>query len=190
MEAVNKPIKVSLVHQLDNGAKLGLSQAPGKVMREGRDGKPHHRNLGNDITDYKNRQTSVIVCLLNDSELKLIGVNPTSYKRICSANEIELIQYPIIEMAAPAEDAAYFDFALIEPLVCRLSEGKNIVVHCRGGIGRAGLVACCLLGRLGQFENYRDAIRHVRARRDRRCVESRNQEVYIKKYYEFLKSLH
>lgn len=190
MEAVNKPIKVSLVLHLHNGAKLGLSHAPGKVIPHGRDGKPHNRNLAADIQDFRTRQTSVIVCLLNDSELILLGITPRSYREICISNEIEFIQYPIIEMAAPREDHAYFDSELIEGIVSRLNQGKSIIVHCRGGIGRAGLVACCVLGKLQEFTSYSDAIQHVRSKRDRRCVESRNQEVYIKKYYEFLNNLH
>jgi len=37
----------------------------------------------------------------------------------------------------------------LEEVAGVLSEGKNVVVHCRQGIGRSGLVAACLLVRKG-----------------------------------------
>jgi protein-tyrosine phosphatase len=37
----------------------------------------------------------------------------------------------------------------LEKVTRTLSDGKNVVVHCRQGIGRSGLVAACLLVRKG-----------------------------------------
>lgn len=60
----------------------------------------------------------------------------------------------------------------------------NILVHCRGGVGRAGLVACCILINTCEFKSHKDVIEFVRKRRDKRCVESRKQEEFVKKYFE------
>ena len=35
--------------------------------------------------------------------------------------------------------------AAVEKIDADLSSGKNVVIHCRQGIGRSGLVAACLL---------------------------------------------
>ncbi len=57
----------------------------------------------------------------------------------------------------------------------------NIIVHCRGGVGRAGLVTCCVLStlRLEEFSSYKKVIEYVRKKRDKRCVESRKQEDFV-----------
>ena len=58
-----------------------------------------------------------------------------------------------------------------------------MLVHCRGGVGRAGLVACCVLAEMCEFSSHKKIIEFVRKRRDRRCVESRKQEDFVEKYY-------
>jgi protein-tyrosine phosphatase len=36
------------------------------------------------------------------------------------------------------------------------------MIHCRGGIGRAGLIAGMLLKNLGVFNRYKDCLKHLR----------------------------
>lgn len=55
--------------------KLGVSQCPGKILERGRDGKAHNRNIDADVMTYnQNNGITKIVCLLNDSELRHLGV--------------------------------------------------------------------------------------------------------------------
>jgi len=61
-----------------------------------------------------------------------------------------------------------------------------MISHCRGGIGRAGLLAACVLLATGSEKTSQEAILKVRKIRDKRCVESRKQEEFIKKYRDFL----
>jgi protein-tyrosine phosphatase len=61
-------------------------------------------------------------------------------------------------------------------------EKGNIMVHCRGGVGRAALVACCLLIRKGYCNDASSAIAFLRQRRSPRAVETQRQEDYIKAY--------
>ena len=63
-----------------------------------------------------------------------------------------------------------------------LSSG-SVLVHCRGGVGRAGLVACCVLSTLCEFSSHKKVIEFVRKRRDKRCVESMKQEDFVKSYF-------
>ena len=56
------------------------------------------------------------------------------------------MHFPMVEMAAPESlDAAC---ALLEQIVALLRAGRLVVAHCKGGVGRAGLLAACLLLRL------------------------------------------
>ena len=60
-----------------------------------------------------------------------------------------------------------------------LVEGKNIILHCRGGKGRAGTAAAILLIEFG--EEKMNAINIVRNKR-KGAIESKNQEDFILSY--------
>lgn len=84
---------------------------------------------------------------------------------------------------APPDDIEAFREEVIDVIVSHLMKEGNVLVHCRGGVGRAGLVACCVLATLCEFANPKKVIEHVRRRRDKRCVESRKQEDFVAKYF-------
>lgn len=113
------------------------------------------------------------MCLLNDSELRSIGVNVKDYKSACEINGVTFYQYPIIEMAPP-DDLKAFKSDVVDCICNHLRSGEgNVLIHCRGGVGRAGLLACCVLAEICEFESHKKIIDFVRKRRDKRCVESR-----------------
>ena len=160
---------------------------PGKNMAAGRDGKAYQRDISLDVFNYA--QTSnikLIICLLNDYEIRSIGCNVKKYEQACIDNGIELFKYSIIEMAPP-EDIEKFHNEVVTKVLEAMKAGYNVLTHCRGGIGRAGLLACCIstivLG--SEFKSAKDVIAYVRSKRDRRCVESRKQEDFVSKYFEF-----
>ena len=125
----------------------------------------------------------MIVCLLNDSELRHLGVQVKEYRAACEKQGIVFYQYPVIEMAPP-EDLSSFRGEVIEEIIRHMREGEgNVLVHCRGGVGRAGLVACCVLALMCEFSSHKKIIEFVRKRRDRRCVESRKQEDFVEKFF-------
>lgn len=165
---------------------FALSQAPGKKIEKGRNGKKFDRNLAEDVKFIKgNYLISTIVCLLNKFELRTIGINLEDYKKYCEDNKINLVVYPIVEMGVPEEDFESFHNGIIKIIVEELSLNHNVLIHCRGGIGRAGTIACCLLLFLGMKDSVNDAVKFLRSVRDKRCVESRKQYDFIKGYMEF-----
>lgn len=68
--------------------------------------------------------------------------------------------------------------------MARMLEGKHVVVHCRGGMGRAGTVAACLVVDLHDRDSA-EAIAWVRRTRGPGAIESRAQEEYVRKWWEF-----
>jgi protein-tyrosine phosphatase len=62
---------------------------------------------------------------------------------LCRANGIEFVSFPVIDRSVPSSRPAVSQ--LVTKLAEALTDGKNIAVHCRQGIGRAALVAICLL---------------------------------------------
>lgn len=60
----------------------------------------------------------------------------------------------------------------------RLRNGDNIVIHCKGGLGRAGMMAARLLAELGVDPER--AIRHVRMAREG-AIETPGQLALVRK---------
>ena len=86
------------------------------------------------------------MCLLNDPELRTIGVTRKNYDAVCEQAGVLLQSYPIIEMNVPPDGVDAFVEQVVLPVLRDISEGRSVLVHCRGGIGRAGLVAACVMG--------------------------------------------
>ena len=62
---------------------------------------------------------------------------------------IKILRFAIRDMDVP-EEAEVEDYeAVILKIVEHLEAGRNVVEHCRGGLGRTGTVAACVLVALG-----------------------------------------
>jgi ADP-ribosyl-[dinitrogen reductase] hydrolase len=83
---------------------------------------------------------------------------------------------PIVDVSIPGKafEAAWLRVG--EQLRSMLSGGSNVVVHCRGGLGRAGTIAARLLVELGVAPE--TAIANVRRVRPG-AIETRAQEQFV-----------
>ncbi|KZT04610.1 phosphatases II [Laetiporus sulphureus 93-53] len=130
---------------------LFLSSCPGKKVRlngpvKGRCGVC--RDLRKDLCRIKELGVACIVCCLDDDELQLLGVTWADYSRTAHEMGIDILRIPTPEGLAPAPLDKFDEQLgmLIENYTLR---GLPMLVHCRGGVGRAGLVACCWMLKLG-----------------------------------------
>lgn len=102
--------------------------------------------LEDEIAEWREAGLDVVVLLLTPDEVDHFDLE--AEKPLCEAHEIRFVSFPIPDRGVPAsKDAA---IALINDLEQSLADGKNVVVHCRQGIGRSGLIAACLLVSGGQ----------------------------------------
>jgi cyclin-dependent kinase inhibitor 3 len=176
------PITVSWVMD-HGGGKLGLSYCPGKKLV--RDSVAYNRDLATDLKDLENNHhITAVVCLLSDAELRAYKVR--DYGKAVIAKGLQYVQYPIMEMGVPDK----FDAAaeVIENIVQLMEDKQAVLVHCKGGVGRAGLVAACVLLRTGQCKTAAEAIAEVRDRRCPDAVETSRQEDFVAKYALHLQS--
>ncbi|ORX75693.1 phosphatases II [Anaeromyces robustus] len=170
--------------------RLALSSCPGKKVRlhtgpvNGR--AAISRDLDLDFKRLKSFNISAIVCCLNDAELSYLGAPWKLYSEKAKLYGLEIFRLPIIEGSCP-ESIVEVD-RLMEKMVNTAKEGKNILCHCRGGIGRAGLIACCYLLKCGYTKKYSDAIKIVRAQRSPQAIETRKQEDFIAHYSSWVKN--
>ena len=97
--------------------------------------------LEEEIQAWRRSGVDLVVSLLAIDEQ--IDLDLLDEKALCDENDIEFISFSIVDRSVPSSMS---DFSkLISRLADGLANGKNIAVHCRQGIGRAGLVAICLL---------------------------------------------
>lgn len=171
------PIEVNFLESKVLGlpGRLGMTILPG-VKHPGR----WDRELELDLDRIVGRHgADTLVVLLEDKEFEKYGV-PGFLERARDAG-LEVVHFPIRDVDTPkkAESAEYA--ALIGRIVGLLGEGKTVVTHCRGGIGRTGTVAASVLVALG-YEDPNEAIEIVRSVRDERAVETPEQEEYVREF--------
>jgi protein-tyrosine phosphatase len=83
----------------------------------------------------------VVVSLLEAEEMKELDI--VEEEELCHANGIDFISFPIRDREVPKSRQAALELA--ETVHTRLRGGKNVVIHCRAGIGRSSLMAACVL---------------------------------------------
>jgi len=147
--------------------RLGITLLPGR--------RDHRRELDRDIASLKEAGTTHIVPLLTDAEMQHYGVAEliTKYEEAGFA----IRRMPILDQGISSDDEMN---DLVSWLGERTAEGANVVVHCVGGLGRAGLVAGSFLKSKGLDADA--AIAEVRRVRTARALESAVQEEFVKTF--------
>jgi protein-tyrosine phosphatase len=90
---------------------------------------------------------------------------------------MEWVHLPIRDVGTPGPEFEEQCPAHSKRLRQRLDEGENIVVHCRGGLGRAGMVLARLLVESGVEP--KAAMERVRAARPG-AIETPQQEEWVR----------
>ena len=101
--------------------------------------------LEDDLSGWRREGVDTVLSLLMPEEEKDLDLEQEAgeVKRL----GMEFVSFPIPDRQIPKSDAKWAE--VLERAASTLSEGKNVVVHCRQGIGRSGLAAACLLVRKG-----------------------------------------
>lgn len=170
------PIRVDFLPQylLNTSGRLGMTFAPGK--------KDHgvyalwDRDLGADLERLVDVYgAAVLVSLVEDAELNLLSIADLAAR--AESAGLDLLRFPFRDAGIPASVEAAD--AIVSAVLDAVRAGRNVVVHCRGGLGRTGLVAACCLVALGLDST--DAISRVRTARTG-AVETRGQERFIHEF--------
>lgn len=178
-----KAEKTSRTHPLEihtvsapGGGRIGMTLCPGKRQPHAATG-PWNRNLAADMDVIKKFGAGTMITLMETGELADAAVPCDALE--CAANDraINWLHMPIADFGAP--DAVFeATWKKHGPGVrSSLRNGDSIVVHCRGGRGRAGLMAARLLVEMGVSAN--DSIAAVRAANPL-AIETVTQEDHIR----------
>ena len=170
------PIRVDFLaaEHLPLPGRLGLTIAPGRCCGPDEAAGPHLlvRDVGVLAEVYR---AGTLVTLQEETELAALPAgDPRAEAR---RQGLESLWFPIVDGAAPSApgEAA----PVVEQVVSRLGAGQVVVVHCLGGLGRSGLLAACVLVRLGV--DVAEAMARVRAARPG-AIQTAVQERFIARY--------
>ncbi|KAG2015945.1 hypothetical protein CC2G_009163 [Coprinopsis cinerea AmutBmut pab1-1] len=132
---------------------LFMSSCPGKKVRlndassnTGRSAVC--RDLDMDLARFKEQGIGCIICCLDDLELEFLGAPWPQYVKAAQRIGIDVLRLPIPE-GLPPRSPEYLDTHLTRILNDYTLKGTSVLVHCRGGVGRAGVIACSWLIKLG-----------------------------------------
>lgn len=170
----NEPYRIVDIASIDScrmkrRGRLAISIAPGKKDTR------WNRSLDADLNVIKDNGIDIIVCLLEWAEMRMLDI--VDYPR--RAGEVGLLFYhlPIRDRGIPSQSEVS---VLVSILVQHLVNGKQILLHCRGGLGRAGTIGACCLIHFGYDSKH--AIEIVRKRRPG-AIQTSKQEGCIHQYY-------
>lgn len=173
--SLSHPLIIAEVQVGSKEGAVGVTFAPGKTQEFAMTGR-WARDLNLDLTTVKAWGASRLISLLEPWEFEELRI-PTLPEAAQSLG-ITWTGLPITDGAAPDDRLLSQWPALCELLTQELLEGARVVVHCKGGLGRAGTVASMLLLETGTVDNASEAMRVVRAVRPG-AIETPEQEAFL-----------
>jgi len=172
------PIRVDFLPQdlLGLRGRLGMTFAPGKKQPAAATGS-WDRDLGADITRLRAEfATDHLVCLIEDHEFAELGIERLPQE--AAAAGIAFHRLPIADFSTPPDPASAA--ALVSDIAGWAAAGENVVVHCKGGLGRAGTIGGCVLRYSGMDGEH--ALQALVETRGPGCPESDAQRQFVRDF--------
>jgi protein-tyrosine phosphatase len=132
--------------------------------------------LEDDLQTWRESGVTAILSLLESHENVDLGLEGESTTTKISG--LQFISFPIEDRNVPALSEA--THVLLNQLGALMKDGASILIHCRQGIGRSGLVAVALL-LLGGAE-FEEAVRRVSFARGLTVPETPEQLSWLRSF--------
>lgn len=167
------PLRIDAVTIPGSSGLIGLTFCPGKKQKVAMTGA-WNRDLEKDLATIRAWGGSILISLIEEHEY--VELEVTELPRACAQHGIAWHGLPIVDGAIPdtAWEENWIKIRLSLHQVLR--NGGRIVIHCKGGLGRTGLLAARILIEFGMSPD--EAIKQVRQARPG-AIETIEQERYI-----------
>ena len=173
--------RTSLTHPLEIAAisagpafgQVGITFCPGKYDQHAMSGY-WDRDLSLDLDAIRDWGAAAVVTLVEPKEFVLLRVERLGEE--VHRRRMLWFHLPIVDVSTPDEGFERHWEVAGDELRTLLRSGRDVLVHCRGGLGRAGTIGARLLIELGM--DPATAIRRVRAVRPG-AIETPEQEKYV-----------
>ena len=154
---------------------VGMCVCPGRSLPRVRM-SGWNRDLGADLDAVRDFGAAALVTLMQGEELADYSASTAEMRREVLARGMAWYHLPILDMCAPDDAFERRWSAAGTELRALLDGGRNIAVHCLGGLGRTGTVAARLLVEYGERPDL--AIARVRDARPG-AIQTHEQERYV-----------
>lgn len=172
LNSTDNPLKIASVTSPFGGV-IGMTICPGKIQPQAVSGS-FQRDLNLDLDLIAAWGAAAVVTLIPQSELEALQVEHLG--DAVESRQLLWLHLPIGDVSVP--DAKFEHAWLYGGLRLRqlLRVGKRILIHCRGGLGRTGMIAARLLVELGMPA--KEAMGQVRRARPG-AIQTPAQERYV-----------
>ena len=129
---------------------------------------------GSDISFLRNQGINFVMSLTEE---------PLIQENLAQESDFGFYHFPIRDMDAPMPRPAHEAIMVLNKAIAR---GNKVLIHCKGGVGRTGMIGACYLVTKGYAAE--DAITKVR-QIHQPYIQTRNQELFVSHFEQFLKNL-
>jgi ADP-ribosyl-[dinitrogen reductase] hydrolase len=174
--SLNHPLQIAEVSAPGVKGAIGITFCPGKKQAGALTGA-WSRDLGLDLDVIRSWGAATVITLIEPHEFRDLDVMDLGAE--VRARGMAWLHLPIGDFSPPDHRFETGWAAHREGLCSGIRAGSRVLVHCKGGLGRAGTVAAILLLELGMDPS--DAIRIVRQAR-KGAIETAEQERYVRNW--------
>lgn len=171
--SLTHPLKIAALPAGPTFGRVGITFCPGKHDPHAMSGY-WDRDLSLDLDVIRDWGAAAVVTLVEQNELRLLRVEQIGEEVI--RRDMLWFHLPIVDVSTPDQEFEQRWSVTGDALRKLLRSGRDVLVHCRGGLGRAGTIGARLLIELGMEPTA--AVRQVRAARPG-AIETRDQEQYV-----------
>lgn len=167
------PLQIAEIPTPFECGQIGVTFCPGKIDPKAQTGA-WARDLDMDLNAIRDWGAVAVITLLEDHEFDLLKV--PSLGAAVELKHMDWLHLPIPDGSIPDLRFEQRWQVVGQQVRARLRDGAKVVVHCRGGLGRAGTIATRILIDLGVEPQ--TAIDRVRAVRPG-AIETGEQLAYV-----------
>lgn len=171
--SITHPLRIDWLPVEGDEGRIGMTLCPGKYQPISWTGG-WDRQLDLDFEALKENGTSKLISLVTHEDMELLRVS--RLPEVVEASGIEWVHLPLPDCSVPTRKWLWRSVPVFTELQTSISEGERVVVHCMGGLSRAGTFVAIYLYLRGYSMN--EAIRRVRTERDARCINAK-QEAFL-----------
>jgi ADP-ribosylglycohydrolase/protein-tyrosine phosphatase len=169
------PLQIATLELGIKPGRIGITFCPGKKQDDAITGA-WDRDLRADLERIRDWGARHVLTLIEPWEIEALQVQ--ALPEVCAELGMTWHHAPIRDGSVPDEHWET-RWPTVEPaLLAALEDGHGVLVHCKGGLGRAGSIACRLAIAAGDASTAEALIGRVRAVRPG-AVETRAQELAI-----------
>lgn len=133
--SLSSPLRIAEISVSPLDGRLGLTLCPGKKDRS----QGWDRDLATDVRAIRNWGATTVVTLIEEHEFCLLA-NETLAEEVRRCG-MDWLHLPIRDVDIPDERFEQAWNVSGPAIHERLDAGQRVLIHCRGGLGRTGLVA-------------------------------------------------